>query len=76
MQLDFGYGNKVQSVEVPDGNLIAELHSNPIDHKFIGVEAIDFALQNPLGSKKLSEYNLSGKKIAVITSDVSRPLPS
>ncbi|MDO5426820.1 MAG: nickel-dependent lactate racemase [Coriobacteriia bacterium] len=76
MKLDFGYGNTIQTVEVPDGNLIAELHSNPISHEQTGVDAVDFALQNPIGAKRLSEYDLSGKKIAIITSDISRPLPS
>ena len=76
MKLDFGYGNTIQSVEVPDGNLIAELMSNPIDHKRTGVSAVDYALQNPIGAKRLSENDLSIKKIAIITSDISRPLPS
>ena len=76
MKLDFGYGNTIQTVEVPDGNLIAELHSNPISHERSGVEAVNFALANPIGTKRLSEYDLSGKKIAIITSDISRPLPS
>ena len=76
MKLDFGYGNTIQTVEVPDGNLIAELHSNPIDHERNGVSAVDYALQNPIGAQHLSEHDLSGKKIAIITSDISRPLPS
>ena len=76
MKLEFGYGNSKQYVDIPKRNLLSLLKSNPIKHERCGVEAVDFALKNPIGSKKLSEYDLSGKKIAIITSDISRPLPS
>lgn len=76
MLLRFGYGNTTQDVEVPEGNLLSVLKSNPIDHERLGVDAVDFALQNPIGANRLSEFDLSDKKIAIITSDISRPLPS
>ena len=76
MILKFGYGNKAQDVEIPEGNLLSVLKSNPINHERTGVDAVDFALQNPIVAKRLSEYDFSGKKIAIITSDISRPLPS
>ena len=76
MKLEFGYGNTVEQVEVSERNLLATLKSNPIEHKFTGAAAVEQALQNPIGAKRLSEFDLSGKKIAVITSDISRPLPS
>lgn len=76
MKLEFGYENSKQNVEVPEKNLLSILKSNPTKHERCGVDAVDYALQNPIGSKKLSDYNLSGKKIAIITSDISRPLPS
>lgn len=76
MIIQFGYGNTTQDVDIPEKNLLASLKANPISHKFSGVEALDFALQNPIGAKRLSEFDLTGKKIAIITSDISRPLPS
>lgn len=76
MLIEFGYGNTVQAVEVPEKNLLATLKANPIEHKFNGVTAVEQALQNPIGTKRLSEHDLAGKKIAIVTSDISRPLPS
>ena len=76
MLIKFGYGNTTQDVEIPEKNLISVLKANPIEHKFIGVTAVEQALQNPINSKKLSEFDLTGKKVAIVTSDISRPLPS
>ena len=76
MKLEFGYGKGVQSVEVPDKNLMAVLTANEIDHERRGSDAVDYALEHPIGSPKLSTLAKPGMKVAVITSDVSRPLPS
>lgn len=76
MKLTFGYGSRTESVEVPERNLLATLRANDLQHERTGTDAVDFALQNPIGSKKLSEFDLSGKKVTIVTSDISRPLPS
>ena len=76
MRLEFGYGNSTESVEIPERNLLATLCANPIKHERTGVDAVDFALQNPIGSKPLREFDLKDKKITIVTSDISRPLPS
>lgn len=76
MKLEFGYGNGVQTVEVPDGNLLAELMSNPMEHERHGAEAVRYALDNPIGAKKLCETVKPGQKVVIVTSDISRPLPS
>lgn len=76
MKLDFGYGKGVQTVEVPDRNLLAVLTANEIKHERRGSDAIDYALANPIGSPALSKVAKPGMKVAIITSDISRPLPS
>ena len=76
MKLEFGYGNGVQTVEVSEKNLIAVLESNPIAHERWGEEAVRYALANPIGAPLLREKVKPGQKIAIITSDISRPLPS
>jgi nickel-dependent lactate racemase len=50
--------------------------SNPIDHARSGRDAVAHALKNPIGSRPLHEIAQPGKKIAIITSDISRPVPS
>ena len=76
MKLEFGYGKTVQTVEVPDKNVQAVLTANPMEHKFHGAEAVREALKSPIGTDKLSEMVKPGQKVVIITSDVSRPLPS
>lgn len=76
MKLEFGYGEGVQTVEVPDKNLMAVLMANETDHERRGQDAVNYALENPIASAKLSEMVKPGQKVAIITSDISRPLPS
>ena len=76
MKLEFGYGKTIQTVEVPDKNVQAVLTANPMEHTFSGEKAVREALKDPIGTARLSEMVKHGQKIAVITSDISRPLPS
>ena len=76
MKLEFGYGLGVQTVEVPEKNLLAVLESNPVAHERRGEEAVRYALSNPVDAPLLRQKVHRGQKIAIVTSDISRPLPS
>jgi len=76
MIIEFGYGKTVQTVEVPDGNLLACLQANPMTHARRGQDAVRYALENPIGAPQLHTLVKPGMKIAIVTSDISRPLPS
>ena len=76
MKLEFGYGNGVQTVEMPEKNLLGILKANPIQHERCGAEAVQWALENPIGSKPLHQLAQPGQKVAIVTSDISRPFPS
>ncbi len=76
MKIEFGYGKGVQAVEIPDQNLMAVLTANEMEHERRGSDAVDYALENPIGSEPLHKIAKPGQKVAVITSDISRPLPS
>lgn len=76
MKLEFGYGSGVQTVELPEQNLMGVLESNPMEHARRGPAAVEWALQNPIGSAPLHTLVKPGQKIAIVTSDISRPLPS
>lgn len=76
MNIEFGYGNGIQSVNVPDKNLMGVLMSNPMEHERRGADAVEYALENPVGSPKLHTLVKPDQKIVIITSDISRPLPS
>ena len=76
MELEFGYGAGVQTVEVQEKNLLAVLESNPKEHERRGEDAVRYALANPIGAPLLRHVVKVGQKIAIVTSDISRPLPS
>lgn len=76
MQLRFGYGNGEQIVNVPDEQLLGVLTANEMAHARTGSEAVAYALENPIGAPKLRTLVRPGQKIAIIASDISRPVPS
>ncbi len=76
MELSFGYGAGTQSVSLEEQNLLAVLRAEPMDHARRGVEAVHYALKNPIGAPRLSALVKPGQRIAIVTSDISRPLPS
>ena len=76
MIVEFGYGKGTQNVDIPDENLQEILMSNPLEHERTGPDAVEYALDNPIGSDKLENIVKPGQKIAIITSDISRPIPS
>ena len=76
MKLRFGFGTGFQEVEVPDKNLIAELHANDVPVELTGEAEVRRALIAPIGSPRLKDIVHPGEKIAIITSDITRPMPT
>lgn len=76
MELRFGYGNGEQVVCVPDDQLMGVLTANEMEHARTGQEAVMFALEHPIGAPILRTMVRPGQKIAIIASDISRPVPS
>ncbi|MEA4894618.1 MAG: nickel-dependent lactate racemase [Oscillospiraceae bacterium] len=76
MKLEIGFGTIPQMVELPDQNVIGILEPNAVEVTEKGEALVKRALQSPIGTPRLSELVSPGDKIVLITSDVSRPLPS
>lgn len=76
MQLEFGYGTGTQTVSLPDKNVVDVLLSNPMTHEHLGADAVRCALEHPIGAPRLRELAKPGQKIAIVASDISRPVPS
>lgn len=76
MILEFGYGAGVQTAQLPEKNLLAQLSANTMEHPRCGVDAVVYALKNPIGTPKLSALAQPGRKVAIVTSDISRPFPA
>ena len=76
MKLRFGCGAGFQEVDVPDKNLIGELHANDVPMGLTGEAEVERALREPIGSPRLKDIVRPGEKIAIVTSDVTRPMPT
>ena len=76
MELEFGFGNTVQKVSVPDKNVIGVLHANEVKHELEGADEVRRALANPIGAPLFKEVVRPGEKVVIVTSDITRPMPT
>ena len=76
MEITLGIGNRVQTVNIPDENITDILLPNKISLEQNEEEEIKNALANPIGTPLLREIVKPGQKIAIITSDITRPMPT
>lgn len=76
MKIELGFGDTTQILNVPDENLSEVLVPNDIEHTMSADEAVKNALEYPIGSARLRDIVKPGEKIAIITSDITRPMPT
>ena len=76
MNIELGFGNGIQMLEVPDANVSEILVPNEIDSSLSAEEAVRGALENPISSPRLRDMVKTGEKIAIVTSDITRPMPT
>lgn len=76
MDISFKIGAKAYTVAVEDRRLLGVLQSNPVPGGPAGEAAVREALARPIGTPRLRELVRPGEKIAVVTSDVTRPMPT
>ncbi len=77
MRYELGFGKGVQPVEIDEKNVLDVLLPNPIVKELTGEAEVRRALAAPpIGSAPLSQIVKPGEKIAIITSDITRPVPT
>lgn len=76
MRVEFGYGHGVQLVEIPRQNFAGLLLPKSVRHSAGGEAEVRRAFDCPIASPRLREIVKPGEKVAVITSDISRPCPT
>lgn len=76
MKIELGFGDTTQILNIPDENLSEVLVPNDIEHTMGADEAVKNALEHPIGSARLRDIVKPGEKIAIITSDITRPMPT
>lgn len=76
MKLTIGFGSTPQEVNIPDNLVMDILESNDLEIDLTGVDEVKRSLENPIGSARLKNIVKPGEKIVIITSDITRPVPS
>jgi len=76
MKVKFPFGREKIEVELPDSAKILESKAAEYVPSKSQEELVQEALENPIGSKRVSELAKGKKKIVIITSDHTRPVPS
>lgn len=76
MHFKYGFGKGYKEFDIQDANVIAELRQNEVQYGLTGAGEVRRALEAPIGTPRLSAIVKPGEKAVIITSDVTRPMPS
>lgn len=76
MELQFGFGSGMQTVQLDEQYLDGILTANEVTAPDSEEAEVRQALKHPIGSKEIGKIVKPGNKIAIITSDITRPMPT
>lgn len=76
MELAFKIGTQTQTVEVSRERLIGVLEPNEVPVGLTGEAEVRRALSQPIGAPRLGEIVRPGESVAIVTSDITRPMPT
>lgn len=76
MEFKLGFGKQQISFDIAPENLIGVLEPNTVEVELTGEAEVRRALSAPIASAPISSLVKAGEKIAIITSDITRPMPS
>lgn len=76
MEYSFGYGKRSVDIDIDEGNVISVLTPNEVALELTGVDEVIRSLRDPIDSAPLRDIVRPGERIAIVTSDITRPLPS
>jgi lactate racemase len=74
--VDLAYGQGQLSVDVPDSNLLGIYNPLPASAAADQKSLVAAAMAKPIGKPRLRELVRRGQRIAILTSDLTRPCPS
>jgi len=76
LKFELKYGKDHVEFELDEKNYMCSLLPNEIEFELKGEEEVKRALENPIGTKRLKDIVKPGEKIVIVTSDITRPMPS
>ncbi|MBU3114200.1 nickel-dependent lactate racemase [Clostridium lacusfryxellense] len=76
MEYNLKFGKGKMNLIIDNNNIIGVLTPNKIEVGLTGTDEVKRAMKNPIGSERLKNIVNPGEKIVIITSDITRPMPS
>mgnify|MGYP002624300620 CR=1 FL=1 len=76
MKTKIPYHKMQMPIEIPDENFVCTLAANHAEPTGTEQEIVERALDNPIGSKSLEELVQGKRRMVIISSDHTRPVPS
>ncbi|MCD8349024.1 MAG: nickel-dependent lactate racemase [Planctomycetaceae bacterium] len=76
MDISLGLGKEKVSVTLDDAKIAAVITPNPVETSGDPEKLVADALMNPIASPRLREIAKPGEKVVIVTSDITRPMPS
>lgn len=76
MNFKYGFGKGYKEFSIDEKNILMEVRQNKVEIGLTGVDEVRRAIENPIASKRLSEIVKPGEKAVIVTSDITRPMPS
>lgn len=76
MEYRVGIGDRTEAFEIPEQNVIEVMSAKQVSVPETGAPVVARALANPIGTGTLDQLVRPGQTVCIITSDVTRPLPT
>ncbi|MBP5417016.1 MAG: nickel-dependent lactate racemase [Clostridiales bacterium] len=76
MEIALGFGKEKIPVQIPDSQVMAVLSPNEAEIGLTGSDEVYRSMKEPIGLPPLREVVKKGETVAIITSDITRPIPS
>lgn len=70
------YGKGTVRIDLDEKNIIAELLPNDVPVGLTGADEVRRSLSAPIASARLSEAAAGKHNVVIVTSDITRPVPS
>lgn len=76
MEIELGYGKEKIRVQLPDNSVRKRLKPKTVETEGAEEERIREGLEYSIGAPPLEEIVKSGEKVVIVTSDITRPMPT
>ncbi len=76
MDITLGLGKEKVGVTLDDASVAAVITPNPVAASGEPEKLVADALMNPIASPRLRDIAKPGEKVVIVTSDITRPMPS